>query len=134
MDFTKITVLTGREGAVWELKQAAEWTKNFRDKSPGATVSHFFGREILEKILAQDACMGLRFYNAIDDEGKAHLIISGVAANGEDQLSVSGATKITDEEERRSTGSKPAVHMLAQESMPCPGSPPCPKNALAGGV
>jgi hypothetical protein len=127
METTEITVLTGREGKEWPLKQSAEWTKNYRDKNPGAAISHFFGREILEKILAQKDCMGLRFYYAIADNGKKHLIVVGTEADGTDQLNTIEASAI-----RADAATTTPTQAVGQESMPCPGSPPCPKNALAG--
>ena len=42
-------VLTGREGEPFDLDVCANWTQNYRDRNPGDIVSHFFGREIIEK-------------------------------------------------------------------------------------
>jgi hypothetical protein len=124
-------ILTGKEGAEWDLDLSASWTKNFRDKHPGEIISHFFGREILEKILAQDGCVGLRFYNAIDPQGKPHLIIAGASADGQDQVT----TGVVSADAATGGKLKPVqvkLHAVAQQSAPCPGSPGCPKSALSG--
>ncbi len=150
-------VLTGREGEPFPLDVSANWTKNYRDLHPGETISHFFGREIIEKILAQDGCLGLRLYNshskplngwqramvAISNfilkvigniEGEQHIIICGSISDGNDMLN----TKMNN------TIGEPIAHaeladlkvtatptdIVGQEAMPCPGSPGCPKNVL----
>lgn len=105
-------------GGAIDLEVAAGWTKNYREKHPHQTISHFFGRGILEEILAQDDCVGIRFYHAYDHDGKKHLVIVGVHADGKDQSPVHG---------------HPVVYKTGDQSTPCPGSPGCPKGLLAGG-
>lgn len=76
----------GTEGAPIALTTAAQWTANYRNTAPaGAIKAHFFGRDILEKILSQDGCMGIRIYYAINDEGEQQLILVGADANENDQ-------------------------------------------------
>ena len=119
------THLTGKEGEDFDLDLAASWTKNHREKHPDQPESHFFGKEILQKILAQDGCMGIRFYHSLNEEGKKHLIITGATADGKDQLNV-GVKGAKGEKHG-------AIHTIGQEAMPCPGSPGCPTNDLTGG-
>jgi hypothetical protein len=76
----------GTEGAAINQQTAAEWTKNYRDQPGSATLSHFFGRDILQKILDQNDCMGIRFYYALDAEGAKQLIAVGATAQENDQL------------------------------------------------
>ncbi len=74
---------TGKEEHDVPIATAAEWTKNYRDAStPGATIAHFFGKDIVQRILNQDKCVGIRLYYAIDDDGKKQLIMVG--ANGDE--------------------------------------------------
>ncbi len=140
--------LSGKEGEEFDLNLAASWTKNYRHKHPGEPISHFFGKEILQKILSQEGCQGIRFYHAHSKplsgwqrsmvsvsnfilkvvgnvEGEKHLIITGAGSDGKDQLntSVTGATP------------EPGLqaHVVGQQSQPCPGSPGCPQNVLTGG-
>ena len=142
-------VLTGKEGAEIDIKVATEWTRHHRHRHPGGVVSQFFGRELLEKVLQQPDCVGLRFYYANSkpltgwqkfinkcfpkSEGEKHLIIAGVNKDGKDQLPSSDnhlqafALQTTAAASGASTSGT-----LVEQSVPCPGSPSCPQNALTG--
>ncbi len=127
MENQKDSPVTGREGSPIALETAASWTKHYRDSHPGETISQFFGKEILEKILAQKDCLGIRFYYAFDKPkgGKPHLIIAGVMRDGTDQIH---------EEAYEADGAKPSpqYYTIGEQSAPCPGSPGCPSNVLSG--
>jgi hypothetical protein len=148
--------ITGREGEEIDLQLAANWTKNYREKHPGETISQFFGKEILQKILSQENCLGIRFYYAHDKplngwkrfivavckfiskvigniEGEKHLIITGVLSTGMDQLpGIKGPAA-----ENQPTANVElkaytvASYTLGEMSTPCPGSAGCPQNALS---
>jgi len=136
MEKQKRTPITGKEGSPIELELAASWTKNYRDKHPGETISQFFGKEILEKILSQEHCLGIRFYYALDREGKKHLIITGAMSDGTDQIE--GHTKAHAPAAKEGAapklmaGTAPVVYTVGEMSSPCPGSPGCPTNVLTG--
>ncbi|GAB3819679.1 hypothetical protein [Pontibacter rugosus] len=88
----------GTEGAPIDLKEAAKWTKNYRDKEKetenGEKIkAHFFGRDILLKILEQEDCMGIRMYYAKNDEGKKQLILVGATSEGDDMITGTIADK-----------------------------------------
>jgi hypothetical protein len=162
MDRQKEDPITGKEGSPIKLDIAANWTKNYRDRHPGETISQFFGREILEQILAQEKCLGIRFYYAYSKplnawqrcvvsiskfilrvigniDGEKHLIITGSISDGSDQISEKEPEAMSD-----TSGAKPAAphvlavalkaeaYVLGDQSAPCPGSPGCPHNALTG--
>lgn len=76
----------GSEGGEISLEEAASWTANYRGRAKSAEVarSHFFGREILERMLAQDTCVGIRMYHGLNKENKKELILVGVNADGND--------------------------------------------------
>jgi hypothetical protein len=132
METQKERLITGREGGPIDLEVAASWTKNYREKHPDSTISQFFGKEILESILSQEGCLGIRFYYAHDHEGKSHLVITGVTHDGEDQIH---------DKHQAAPHADPAapaapVHKLYEigdQSTPCPGTPGCPKNLLSVG-
>lgn len=74
-------------GGLIPLEKVRLWTNNYRrmnDKD--ITTSHFFGREVIEKILRQKGCAGIRMHYAVDDRGHKQLILSGVDKIGKDQL------------------------------------------------
>ncbi|MCX2740989.1 hypothetical protein [Pontibacter anaerobius] len=82
----------GSEGVVIELATASQWTKNYRehakpDPARGMVVKgHFFGRQVLEQILSQEGCMGIRMYHAVDERGQRQMVLVGANADGEDMV------------------------------------------------
>lgn len=138
MENKKKSLITGREGSPIELELAARWTRNYRENHPGETISQFFGKEILEKILAQKDCLGIRFYYAYDQPkgGKKHLIIAGVMSDGSDQIHAEAfeakAAAPASGSEPAMSGTAPQVYTVGEQSAPCPGSPGCPQNVLTG--
>ncbi|WP_299824001.1 hypothetical protein [uncultured Pontibacter sp.] len=79
----------GTEGAPIDRALAAEWTANYRRaEAEGAenTVikAHFYGREILQRLLDQEGCMGIRIYYARDEKGQKQLVLVGADAAGND--------------------------------------------------
>jgi len=151
----KQSPLTGREGSEIDIKVAAEWTQNHRHHSPDEVISQFFGREILQKILDQPGCVGIRFYygNAKSvsgwgrfmkkcfkrNSGEPHLIITGVTKDGKDQLP--GAPDTPDSSDthveafalKATAAAAPAKTVIGEQSVPCPGGAGCPQNVLTGG-
>lgn len=139
----KTTVFNQKAGAEIDLKVAIEWARNHRERHPGGVISQFFGRDLLEKILQQPDCVGLRFYYANSkpasgwqrfttklfprSEGEKHLIITGVNNDGKDQLPCPARV-----EAYSLTSSTTTTDVLGEQSAPCPGSPGCPQNALTG--
>jgi len=122
-------VLTGKEGGELDFDQAKTWTKNHQDRHPHEPHSHYFGKEILQKILSQEGCVGLRFHHghsaaAGENGGDRQLVITGVTANGSDMINVKPA-KLS----RAEMASVTAFDIVGDQSVPCPGSgsPPCPK-------
>jgi len=154
--------LTGREGEIFDFTLATNWTKNYRDINRGEIVSQFFGREILNKLLEQPGCMGIRMYYANDKpvsgwqrfiislsrfllkvigniEGKPHLILVGATKDGRDILPDAPVQQEAPEELTRAdmrvvTAAAAAPNALVvQIAMPCPGSANCPKNSMSSG-
>lgn len=75
----------GNEGEVFPLATAAEWTAHYRQTAKvGSTIAHFFGKNILNSILAQEGCMGIRFYYALDENNAKQIIAVGADANERD--------------------------------------------------
>ncbi len=76
---------TGREDHSITLTTAAEWTRNYRTANPSATKGHFYGKNAIEAILAQEGCVGIRIYYAIDNTGAKQLVLVG-ATTAENDL------------------------------------------------
>lgn len=76
---------TGNENHAITLQEASEWTANYRATiNNGETIAHFFGKDALNAILAQQGCVGIRIYYALDENGAKQLILVGANADGND--------------------------------------------------
>ena len=153
---TKAAPITGKEGAEIELAVAAEWTKNHRERHPHNSISQFFGNQIIQKLLDQPGCRGIRIYYANSQKlnggqkfvlaisnflkkyiagavGEDHFILVGATAEGHDILP---RDKKVDASymsmSLTSTDSTSTDGTIVEQAHPCPGSPGCPKNALTG--
>ncbi len=162
MATTPRTPITGKEGAEIELSVAAEWTKNHRERQKFGSISQFFGNEILQRLLQQPGCMGIRIYYANSHKlngwqkfilsianflkqsvagaaGEDHFILVGVNAQGLDQLPTDG--KLVEQAQvfaaqaastSSGTGSSGSQSIVVEQAHPCPGSANCPQNVLTG--
>jgi hypothetical protein len=63
---------------------AADFVKAYGQANPGDVVSYVIGRNIIDQILAQPGCVGMRYYNALNEEGQKTLVYVGVDASGKD--------------------------------------------------
>jgi len=88
----------GSEGGQITLAAGAALTAEYRRKNPGATKGHFFGKDILQDILDQSGCMGIRMYYGLDGDGNKELVLVGADADENDMTA-----------------------LVADLSMPCPG-------------
>jgi len=77
---------TGAEDHSISLQDAAQLTHRFQRANPDGVKAHFFGRQAIEKILAQDGVVGIRIYNGADETGRQHLVLVGTNGDGEDQF------------------------------------------------
>ncbi len=67
------------------LTDAAKLTKAYRDNPPGPKVKAVaFSRSIIDEMLAQNGCEGIRCYYALNDDGTPTLVITGVDNKGND--------------------------------------------------
>ena len=62
--------------------QGKAWIKKFQDEKRGSIKAVFYGSNILEAILAQKDCVGIRIYNAVDDNGISTFVLVGAKENG----------------------------------------------------
>lgn len=65
----------------------AKMVKTYYDAHPDQAYSHFVGRDIIEKILAQPGCAGLGIYPGYNEAGVRQLVFIGVDAEGKQILS-----------------------------------------------
>lgn len=78
-------IFTGKEDHSITLDEARKLTRDFRNNSDKQVVkAHFFGKDILQKILDQKNCVGIRHYQGQNNDSTSVLVLVGVNASGED--------------------------------------------------
>jgi hypothetical protein len=97
----------GTEGKPIEQETAKAWSENYQKQNPEEIKAHFFGNEIIKKILSEDGCMGIRIYYAIDDTGQKQLLLVGASSDGNNLLP----------SQKKSSGEP---NIIADVSFPCP--------------
>ncbi len=76
---------TGNEGAVITLAEGSKMTAAYRANiSTGDTIALAVGKNLVNSILGQTGCMGIRMYFALDKDENKQLVLVGVDANGDD--------------------------------------------------
>lgn len=85
---TKNQKLTAEVGAEVGVELGSQMIASYRHANPTDTVGYFIGRNILEQVLAQPGCVGIKFYNAYNEAGVKTLVYVGIDNAGNDMLSV----------------------------------------------
>lgn len=71
-------------GGEISIETATEMTKAYVESYPNENRSYHIGRNVIEKILTQPGCVGMRFYYGLNAEGRKTLVYVGLDANGND--------------------------------------------------
>lgn len=74
----------GTEGGEITLSSGAAMTKEFRLRNPNSIKARFFGKDIINEILSQEGCMGIRLYCALDEDGNNQLVMVGADSDEND--------------------------------------------------
>jgi hypothetical protein len=61
---------------------AAKMVKDFQDAYPNHQECFSIGKDIIEMILSQPGCEGLRLYNGMDENGNVSLVYVGADSKG----------------------------------------------------
>ncbi|ULQ52892.1 hypothetical protein [Flavihumibacter fluvii] len=56
----------------------AKMVKDFQDKYPNDTNVFYIGRNIIDEILAQPGCVGIRYYMGLNEIGEKTLVYVGI--------------------------------------------------------
>ena len=75
----------------------------YQTANPADVHYYVIGRNILDQLLAQPNCSGIRFYNAYDENGVKTLVYVGVDAAGNSILEITSVNQLGELE------SKPAI-------------------------
>ena len=75
----------GTEGSPIALDTAGQWTRQYQEQHKGEVRAYFAGRKILEQLLAQPDCMGIRIYYGLNGSIPS-LVLVGANREENDQL------------------------------------------------
>lgn len=76
---------TGNEGTIITLAEGSEMTANYRATiNVGDTIALALGKNLVNAILNQSTCVGIRMYFGLDDSGNKQIVLVGVDLNGDD--------------------------------------------------
>ena len=78
----------GTEGEEITIEEAAVMTASYRTANPGAVIANYIGKDLIRTILAQEGCMGIRTYHALNTDGSKEIVLVGCDAEGNDLLKV----------------------------------------------
>ncbi|RXR34850.1 hypothetical protein EQG68_02775 [Flavobacterium piscinae] len=77
--------LDENSGGVITLKEAQDLVRTYQTSNPEEVKGFFIGANHLKAILNQERCIGVRIYNAYEEESKTHtLVLIGVDGNEND--------------------------------------------------
>jgi hypothetical protein len=99
----------GSDSGPIALPIARQWVQNFKNQmsSPDEIRAHYFGRDIIDRLLSQPGCTGIRVYYALNDKNVKEVLIVGVDDKGDNQLPANDKLDAQD-------------NVIADISFPCP--------------
>ena len=83
---TEIMSFDGTEGSDVSLEDAAAMTEDYRDASLNSQKGTFIGRDLIDDILAQSGCKGLRIYFALNSMNALTVVVVGADSSEDDQI------------------------------------------------
>jgi len=63
---------------------AADFIKSYQETHVGENRGYQIGRNIIDQILTQPGCVGMRFYYGLNEDGIKTLVYVGIDADGKD--------------------------------------------------
>ena len=64
------------------LKLGSQFIKSYQSSNPEDVSFYVIGRNVIDSILAQPGCVGLRFYNAYNELGQKTIVYVGLNEQG----------------------------------------------------
>jgi ABC-type dipeptide/oligopeptide/nickel transport system permease subunit len=78
----------GHKNQSISFQEATELVKTYeRIAASDAVIAQYFGKDLVDKVLAQPGCVGVRMYYGKHENGKSGVIILGVDKFGKDMVS-----------------------------------------------
>lgn len=65
-------------------EQANDFVESYKQANPTGIAGYALGRNIIEKILAQPGCVGMRFHYGLNEKGQKTMVYYGMDSNGND--------------------------------------------------
>lgn len=87
---TKRTISSIGEEITHEL--GAKMVKSYQDANPTDVHSYIIGKDIISQILAQPGCVGIKFYNAYDENLQKTMVYVGLNNDAKPILQISSVT------------------------------------------
>ena len=82
MTQTKLSSKLASIGEEIGLELGTQMVKGYQKANPSDVHSYLIGRDIIDQVLAQPGCVGIKFYNAYNEIGEKTLVYVGVDQNG----------------------------------------------------
>ena len=76
------------------LELGTQMVKGYQKANPSDVHSYLIGRDIIDQILAQPGCVGIKFFNALDETGKKTLVYVGVDFEGSPIIEIKAVNRI----------------------------------------
>ena len=73
-----------KAGEAITLNEGAELTAAYRSAHPTERKGHLIGMDLINKILGQSGCEGIRIYHGQNRDAQRELVLVGVDTNGND--------------------------------------------------
>jgi hypothetical protein len=71
-------------GSIITLADGSTMTADFREKFPNETKAVYYSSSVFSDLMAQEGCVGIRIYNALDAEDNMTNVLVGVDEHGND--------------------------------------------------
>ena len=82
MTQTKLSSKVASIGEEIGLELGTQMVKGYQKANPSDVHSYLIGRDIIDQVLAQPGCVGIKFYNAYNEIGEKTLVYVGVNESG----------------------------------------------------
>jgi len=75
----------GNEGEKITIEEAVKFTENYRNSEKAEAIkAEFIGKDLVEEILGQEKCVGLRLYFGKNEKGDLNIVVVGADEDGND--------------------------------------------------
>ncbi len=73
-------------GSIISLADGSKMTADFRKKFPNESKAVYYSSNVFTELLSQEGCVGIRMYNALNEDDKLTNVLVGVDEDGNDLI------------------------------------------------